>query len=386
MFVGTAYMTRGLQLITGSHKKAQAARAEELGPRDDETDLTRSTPPDPSMSTGVSAQASAVALDDLTPPGQSHGPNHIQPVAEHGTGTNGNNINTPPSEPPASPPPLLPPQAPPAPPRARLWAAMIQAHLDAATYLALFAFVGLPVYYATGYAMPLQLTLTVLMYLAALSLPTGWRQVLHPVIVSALLTVLGVWALGVIHGQRRPAPLLEEYTTGNKYLQLWEHARNGKGGRLLPGAGDILSTALDASIVSLALPMYQYRRELLAHPAAIAVPSVVLSVGSLYAYPAVCLAVGISPARSLAFASRSLTLALAIPATANLGGDERTVAAVAIMSGVVGALVGGRVLGWLGIPEGESLCLSSIMFPSFLLLHLLLCGDKSGLGHRTDSE
>lgn len=348
MFVGTAYMTRGLQLITGSHKKAQAARAEELGPQEDEIDLTRTPPPQdtPPLSTDVSAQTSAVALDDLTPPGQSHEPTHIQPIAEHGPSS------TPPElpEPTASPPPL-PPQAPPAPPRARLWAAIIQSHIDTITYLTVFLFIGLPIYYANGYAMPLQLTFTILMYFVALSLPPNWKQVLHPVIVSALLTVLGLWVFGLIHHQSLIS-ILQQYTTGNKYLQLWRRATSSPG-HLLPGAGDILSTVLDASIVSLALPMYQYRRELVEHFAAIIVPNVVLSIGSLYAYPTVCLAVGISAQQSLAFASRSLTLALAIPATQNLGGDERTVAAVAIMSGVVGALVGGRVLTWLKIPEGE---------------------------------
>ncbi|KAG8162334.1 hypothetical protein KVR01_008099 [Diaporthe batatas] len=366
MFVGTAYMTRGLQLLTGSHKKAQAARAEELGPRDDEVDLARMPPTPPhappqdddnpsTMSTGVSTHTSAVALDELAPPVPAHGPNHIQPVAEHVGGSNSNNNNTPPASPPPPPPPAPLQQQ--APPRARLWAAVMQRHLDTLTYLALLISVGLPVYYATGYAMPLHLAFTVLMYRAALALPPAWRQVLHPVIVSALLTVLGIWAFAAVaHHGGGLMPVLEGYTTGNKYLQLWRHATSarGQGQGMPPGAGDILSSVLDASIVGLALPMYQYRRELVSHGAAIAVPSVVLSAASLYAYPAACAAVGgISPPRALAFASRSLTLALAIPATANLGGDERTVAAVAIMSGVVGALVGGRVLGWLGIPEGD---------------------------------
>ncbi|KAI3399137.1 hypothetical protein diail_7716 [Diaporthe ilicicola] len=350
MFIATAYMTRGLQLISGSHKKALAARAEELGPQEDEIDLTRTPPPQdtPPLSTDVSAQTSAVALDDLAPPGQSHEPSHIQPIAEHGRRGSSPDL----LEAPASPP-SLPQQVPPAPPRARLWAATIQRHIDTITYLAVLLFIGLPIYYANGYAMPLHLTFTVLMYFVALSLPPNWKQVLHPVLVSALLTVLGLWIFGLIHSEPLTS-ILEQYTTGNKYLQLWEHATTTttKTGHL-PGAGDILSTVLDASIVSLALPMYQYRRELVEHFAAIIVPNVVLSIGSLYAYPSVCVAIGISPPRSLAFASRSLTLALAIPATANLGGDERTVAAVAIMSGVVGALVGGRVLGWLRIPEDD---------------------------------
>jgi len=48
-----------------------------------------------------------------------------------------------------------------------------------------------------------------------------------------------------------------------------------------------------------------------------------------------------------------LTLAAGGPAAANLGGDANTAAALAIMSGIVGVLVGNRMLRWMGIPEGE---------------------------------
>lgn len=80
-----------------------------------------------------------------------------------------------------------------------------------------------------------------------------------------------------------------------------------------------------ASIVALALPMFQYRKELRSHFVAIVVPNVALSVGSLFGYPALCYAMGISSTRSLAFSARSLTLALASPAVSNLGGDLNAV-------------------------------------------------------------
>ncbi|KAK8136337.1 LrgB-like family-domain-containing protein [Apiospora sp. TS-2023a] len=147
------------------------------------------------------------------------------------------------------------------------------------------------------------------------------------------------------------APTLREYKVGANYARVWN------GSHQLPGAGDMFSTVLDASIIALALPMYQYRRELKQHFVAIVVPNVVVSVASLFAYPWICFAIGITAERSLAFASRSLTLALAIPATANLGGDANTGAAVAIMSGIVGVLIGQRFLAWLRIPEGMFLLL-----------------------------
>lgn len=101
--------------------------------------------------------------------------------------------------------------------------------------------------------------------------------------------------------------------------------------------------------------MYQYRRELKQNFVAIVLPNILMSIGCLFSYPKICFAIGISAERSLAFASRSLTLALALPATENLGGDLNTVAAVAIMSGIVGVLVGQRMLAWMKIPEGERL-------------------------------
>lgn len=78
-------------------------------------------------------------------------------------------------------------------------------------------------------------------------------------------------------------------------------------------------------------------------------------MASLFGYPALCYAVGISSQRSLSFATRSLTLALATPSTMNLGGDLDLVAVLCIMSGILGVLIGPTMLRWLKIPEGPSL-------------------------------
>lgn len=239
----------------------------------------------------------------------------------------------------------LPAQVPPPPARPQYWATRPSPHADVLSYAVIFLLVGLPVYYAINYAMPIQLTISVLAYFAALEIPPRWRQFLHPVLVSSLFTVFGLWVLGLVKGHSLSTSLAE-YRTGVKYLQLWQ------GEHRFPGAGDVFSTILDASIVALALPMYQYRRELKQHFLAITVPNTVVSIASLFSYPYICAAIGISGPRSLAFAARSLTLALATPAIANLGGDVNTVAAVAIMSGILGVLVGQKMLAVMRIPEG----------------------------------
>lgn len=223
----------------------------------------------------------------------------------------------------------------------------------------MFLFIGLPIYYSTGYAMPAQLTVNVLAYFAAISLPAKWKQFLHPVLVSSLITVLTIWIFGLIRGNDLDQ-VLDAYRTGSKYTKLWHGSKIPK-----PGAADIFDSFLDASIVALALPMFQYRKELFQHFFAIVIPNVGVSIASLFGYPALCYAIGISSKRSLSFAARSLTLALATPSVTNLGGDLNTVAALCIMSGIVGVLTGPKLLSWLRIPEGKTL-FSTTLFSAVL--------------------
>jgi len=236
-----------------------------------------------------------------------------------------------------TPPPLTRPQR---------WAAFTNANFDRLTYFTLFI-ITLPIYYTTGYAMPTQLTYIILAYFLAISIPPKYKRILHPVLVTAVITCLSIWVLGLIRGDDLKT-VLDVFKTGSTYLVIWGGATNLRA----PGAGDILVTILDTAIVGLALPMFNYKAELKRHFWTIVIPNVLVSVGSLFGYPWICYMIGISATRSLALAGRSLTLALAIPTVANLGGDASTGAATAIMSGILGALVGSQMLDWLRIPEG----------------------------------
>lgn len=347
----TAYMVRGLQLILGSSKRAITERAEEMGHEDDEIPLTATHQP---RHGSQSSEMNSFATQSTFPPTTESFHNSISnliaperaqdPSEIRGTGgppvgdfTVEDQVHTGNIQ--QSPLPLTRPQR---------WAAFSSANFDRIAYAILFLFVGLPIYYATGYAMPAQLTINILAYFVALALPARWRQFLHPVLVSSAITVLAIWILGLVRGDGLHK-VLAAYKTNTKYLQLWK----GQKGLAAPGAGDIFGSVLDASIVALALPMFQYRKELKQHFFAIVIPNVIISIGSLFGYPALCYAIGISSQRSLAFAARSLTLALATPAVSNIQGDLNTVAALCIMSGILGVLIGPRMLQWLRIPEGE---------------------------------
>ncbi|KAI1464820.1 LrgB-like family-domain-containing protein [Daldinia caldariorum] len=328
MMALAAYMTRALQLVLGSSKRAMTERAEELGP-DSEDIIMNTTPEHTGQSTPQSVEV------DLQRPLPSRDAHQGEDSQSSRTVVDSDADR-----------PDLPPQAPIPPSRSDRWAAIITTRLDLLTWSAIFLFVGLPVYYGAGYAMPMHISFNILMYFLAVFLPESWKRYLHPVLVSSLFTTLGIWVLGLIKGDSLPVTLAA-YKTGVGYTEIWSGVRG------LPGAGNLLASVLDASIVSFAFPVYRYRRELKQHFASIIIPNVAISIGSLFAYPYICYAVGISAQRSLAFAARSLTLALAVPAAANLGGDLNTVAALAIMSGIVGVLVGESMLKFLKIPQDD---------------------------------
>lgn len=343
MMALAAYLTRALQLMLGTPKRAMSQRAEELGTST--PDIPLNTPsentPDISRRTSFSQGSSMINLVSA-PSSRPQSPPQLRLQEHHyANGHAHENLVE------ALNPSGYPSQIPLPPPRAERWAALICSNIDRATFTFVLIFIGLPLYYTTGYAMPLQLSVNILAYFAAISIPASWRQYLHPVLVSSLFTVLIIWTLAALRGDSL-TEALHAYRTGAKYLQLWENTKLNK----LPGAGDMFGTLLDASIVALALPMFQYRRELKEHFLSIVIPNVLISTGSLFAYPPLCFAIGITAERSLAFASRSLTLALAVPATENLGGDVNTVAALAIISGILGVIFGQRIMAYMRIPEG----------------------------------
>ncbi|KAK5146489.1 hypothetical protein LTR04_001038 [Oleoguttula sp. CCFEE 6159] len=361
MLAFTAYFVRGLQIVLGTHKRAMTERAEEMGDEDDDiplaqvrhmSDASEAASMEPSSRRESRRESAPLLLEELRAPLRAQDPDRI-------TGTGGPPAAASNSE--LLPSPTLHRQNPLPLTRPQRWATYINARADILTYSGIFLLAGLPTYYSAGYAMPAQLALNVLAYFFALSLPPRWRKYLHPVLVSSALTILGIWALALC---RRDSLFdgLHAYSTKTRYLQLWGAVTKPAPTsttsatppqRRPPGAGDLFSSVLDVSIVALALPMFQYRHELRRHFLPIIIPNVAISVASLFAYPALCAALGISPPRALSFASRSLTLALATPATANLGGDLNLVAVLCIMSGIMGVLVGPWALDLLKIPEDD---------------------------------
>lgn len=217
MFTVTAWLVRGLQILVGSSKRAITERAEEMGAENDAIPLA------------VSSNTNFRSSDTMNSI-QEH---EVAVIRDANDGRSSPETESPPPETVSSNPVV---QQEPLPlTRAQIWAAFINKNLDILIYVVMFLFIGIPVYYATGYAMLIQLTFNVLAYFTAQSLPVRWKQFLHPVLLSSGITIIGIWILGLTRGNNL-GYILGAYKTGTKYIAYWDGEKNLP----LPGAGDIL--------------------------------------------------------------------------------------------------------------------------------------------------
>ncbi|KAJ9238070.1 LrgB-like family-domain-containing protein [Paecilomyces variotii] len=341
VFVFTTFCVRLLQMLLGTSKRAITEDEDQPIPLEKTRETRSSTSEITLHSTSVDPEITDSKFDSVMDSIEKPRPAQ-DPFLVRGTlGPPTQNVVEASVTPPIAqePHPLTRPQQ---------WAPYLTANLDIMIYTLLFVFIGLPVYYATGYAMPAQLCLTVVAFFAALSLPAHWKRFLHPVLVSSAVSILAIWILALTRRESLDDGL-HAFKTGTRYIELWHGYKNLP----YPGAGDMFSTLLDVSIVALALPMFQYRKELKRHLLIIVLPLIPLIALSMFAYPAVCAAISLSPSHSLAFTARSLTLALATPTSTNFGGDSSLVAVLCIMSGILGILVGQPLLKWLGVRDDD---------------------------------
>ena len=253
VFIATAYLVRLLQLVFKASKRAIIERAEEMGAENDAIPLADMISTRGASSTTIASTQSAFPSTFPAVPLQTQDPSQIRSTQ----GPPPQDLSS------ITPTRILPPQSHGPRSRAQRWSAFQIAHLHALTFSTLFLTLGLTFYFSPAHntALPAHLSLTVLTYFTALALPARYKQFLHPVLTSSALTIVGIWILALAKGDGLDDGL-HAYKTGTRYLQLWSRER---GGLPKPGAGDVLGSVLDVSIVALALPMFSFRGELKRH-------------------------------------------------------------------------------------------------------------------------
>lgn len=234
---------------------------------------------------------------------------------------------------------------------------MWDAHLHHILY-GLGFFATIFTYYFQWYTTPFHLFTAVCMFMivtdsAFIVNRPKLKKFAHPVICSVALTWI-VMLISVMIKHRKVVYFLRElrsYKTGRNYLLLFDNDNYGY--HQWPGAGDIFSSCMDVSIVGLSLPMYTYRKDLKRHFFSMVPPILIFTAATLFLNPLICYKIGISSKRAIGFAGRSVTLALGTPLIANLDGDQTVMAVTTVMSGVIGALTGGRMFDFIRVPEDD---------------------------------
>ncbi|CAJ2505873.1 Uu.00g000030.m01.CDS01 [Anthostomella pinea] len=233
--------------------------------------------------------------------------------------------------------------------------------------LSLLLVVGVPVYLATGYEMPFEAFTFAVLWAVTTQfqrwLRLNYWLLCHPRVRSPLVIfsnpLLLTWALGSAYLWTKTATTgrsIEDLVSSFRhYSSLAESLAHIVADRKSSssatttftdtvaanlGAGDLAGPLLDAGIVCLGLKMYEYRHELWAAFGTVFATCTALAALNVFANPAVARLCGLQADEATAFAGRSVTLALGVPAIENLGGSTTLMSAVAIFSGMLFAMTG----------------------------------------------
>lgn len=169
---------------------------------------------------------------------------------------------------------------------------------------------------------------TMASYLSAQKLSPQIKKVAHPVLVTALLTFGAHAGLSL--------------ATAVPLSQLLAGYYGSVAGS---GAGDLVSSALGAAIVSFGMQLYTYRSLMYANSLRVLGTTVFSAVFGLASSAVLVRAAGVAPAQTaLALLTRCITTPLALSGAALTGADASVSALVVVLTGLLGASAGNALI------------------------------------------
>lgn len=182
---------------------------------------------------------------------------------------------------------------------------------------------------------------TVASYVWGARLPAAFNKVVHPLITCTVLILI--------------ASRLTGMATGASFEDVLGSYRSGTLDPMTTGTGDLLLYMLGPTVASFSVSMYT-RRTLMAQNLFIILAStLVSSVGGLFgtAFFVRLIALGgkAGSVLRLSMLPRNVTTALAIAIANIIGGDISLTASAVVLTGILGATVGARVLDAAGIKD-----------------------------------
>ncbi|KAI1413055.1 LrgB-like family-domain-containing protein [Hypoxylon sp. FL1857] len=232
--------------------------------------------------------------------------------------------------------------------------------------ITLIAIVGIPVYFTTHYEAPFEALCFVLFWILSIQFQKSLKAScgllrflrLRSALVILANPVLVTWALGTAYLWIKTAytgrsidTVISEFRAHNTLAESIIAIREGNDLRNHIGAGDLTGPILDAGIVCLGFKMFEYRKELWQSFATVLTACSTLALSSVFLNVLVARALRLQPADSLAFAARSVTIALGIPIMQNLQGSTTLMSVLVILGGILFQMIGDWLFSLLRISD-----------------------------------
>ncbi|GAW22258.1 hypothetical protein ANO14919_117940 [Xylariales sp. No.14919] len=222
-------------------------------------------------------------------------------------------------------------------------------------WLFLLTTVGLPIYLATDYVMPFEVFSFTLFWVLSIQFQRSLRSsrtllrfrrlrsffliFSNPIVLTWALTTTYMWTKTLYTG-RDISTIMGEF---RHYGSLSESIIRIMQDHAVPahlGAGDLAGLLLDAGVACMGFKMYEYRSELWASLGTVSFTCTALAAINVFLNVLVGHGFGLEAKEAIAFASRSATLALGVPAIENLGGSTTLTSILAIFSGILFQMAG----------------------------------------------
>lgn len=233
-------------------------------------------------------------------------------------------------------------------------------------WLSLLTIVGLPVYLATGYILPFDLFSITLFWVASVQFQRSLRSSqsllrfnrLRSLVLIFCNPILITWAVATAYMYAKAACagksiefVIRDFRHFNSLSKCIIHIMEDHNVPAHLGAGDLAGLLLDAGVACMGFKMYEYRSELWLSLGTVSLTCTALAAISVFLNVLVAHGCGLQGADAVAFAGRSATLALGIPAIENIGGSTTLASSIAVFSGIVFQMAGNWLFSVLHIDD-----------------------------------
>ncbi|KAI0442191.1 hypothetical protein F4803DRAFT_520233 [Xylaria telfairii] len=234
--------------------------------------------------------------------------------------------------------------------------------------------VGLPVYLATDYVMPFDVFSITLFWILSIQVQKSMRtsstllkfRRLRSLFLILANPLLLTWALGTaymwlktLYTGRSVDTIVGEFRHHSSLSESIIHIMQDHDVSAHIGAGDLAGLLLDAGVTCMGFKMYEYRSELWASLGSVSFTCTALAAINVFLNVLVGHGFGLQAEEAIAFAGRSATLALGIPAIGDLGGSTTLTSTVAIFNGILFQMAGDWLFSVMRIndrvPQGRSM-------------------------------